>query len=196
MPVPLPGLQELPHLWFVLLCTYLYGWNIRCMSHTGWTNCFQSQHYTGCGSASRLRHVPLVSRYFSEICRDPSLWPDLCVLHASFRTEDQWQSFLRWLAARASGLHTIVSGNKKAWVRINHLCCCLRYSVDRPWVPSCTASALPAECNVVAPALLTDTHYVSAMLSFSLWPVHAACRCKVAVSCHVMGSARSPRLEL
>jgi hypothetical protein len=63
------------------------------------------------GSACRLRHVPLVSRYFSEACRDPSLWPELRVLHAAFLTEARWQSFLRWLAVRASGLHTLVFGS-------------------------------------------------------------------------------------
>ena len=73
---------------------------------------------TGCGSTCRLRHVPLASLRFSEACRDPSLWPELCVLRASFRTEARWQSFLRWLVVRASGLHTLVVGNRKLRVRI------------------------------------------------------------------------------
>ena len=71
----------------------------------------------GCGSACRLCHVPLVSRRFSEACRDPNMWPDLHVLHASFGTEAGWQSFLRWLAVRASGLHTLVFGHDNCWVR-------------------------------------------------------------------------------
>ena len=57
----------------------------------------------------RLRSVPLVSRRFSEACRDPSLWPELYlphVHHAAFSTEARWRSFLRWLAARGSGLRT------------------------------------------------------------------------------------------
>ena len=52
----------------------------------------------------RLRHVPLVSRRFCEACRDPSVWPELRVLHSAFLTEARWQSFLHWLAERASGL--------------------------------------------------------------------------------------------
>ena len=72
---------------------------------------------TGCGSACRMRHVPLVSRRFSEACRDPSLWPELRVPHASVLTEAHWQSFLRWLAVRASGLHTLVFGEEECWVR-------------------------------------------------------------------------------
>ena len=114
MPAPLPGLKELPHLWFVLLCTHLYGWFMRCMSHTGGLNCI---NLAGCGSACRLRHVPLVSRRFSEACRDPSLWPELRVLHDSFRTEARWQSFLRWLAVRASGLRTLVVSHNSTEVR-------------------------------------------------------------------------------
>ena len=62
--------------------------------------------------------MPLVSRYFSETCRDPSLCPELCMNHASFQTEVGWQSFLRWLAVRAPGLHTFVFGHIKAGVRI------------------------------------------------------------------------------
>ena len=61
----------------------------------------------------RLRHVPLVSRRFSEACRDPSLWPDLRVRHHQFSTEARWRSFLRWLAARGSGLQTLAFGG--AW---------------------------------------------------------------------------------
>ena len=72
---------------------------------------------TGCGSACRLRHVTLVSRRFNEACRDPSLWSDLCVLHGSIKTEARWQSFLRWLAVRASGLQTLVFGHKGCKVR-------------------------------------------------------------------------------
>ena len=65
-----------------------------------------------------MRHVPLVSRCFSEACRDPNLWPELRVPRAySFRTEARWQSFLRWLAVRASGLHTLVFGRNNNWVR-------------------------------------------------------------------------------
>ena len=64
-----------------------------------------------------MRHVPLVSRRFSEACRDPSLWPELCVDHASVLTEARWQSFLLWLAVRASGLHTLVFGVNAFWVR-------------------------------------------------------------------------------
>ena len=63
----------------------------------------------------RLRHVPLVSRRFSEACRDPSLWPELRVLHAAFSTEARWRSFLRWLAARGSGLQTLVFGEEEVW---------------------------------------------------------------------------------
>ena len=54
--------------------------------------------------------MPLVSRCFSEACRDPSLWRELRVLHADFRTEAHWQGFLRWLAVRDSGLRTLVFG--------------------------------------------------------------------------------------
>ena len=54
--------------------------------------------------------MPLVSRRFSEACRDPSLWPELRVLHASFLTEARWRSFLRWLAVRGSGLQTLTFG--------------------------------------------------------------------------------------
>ena len=61
----------------------------------------------------RLRHVPLVSRRFSEACRDPSLWPELRVLHAAFSTEARWRSFLRWLAARDSGLQTLAFGDEQ-----------------------------------------------------------------------------------
>ena len=57
-------------------------------------------------SACRLRHVPLVSRLFSEACRDPCLWPELSVLHHQFSTEACWRSFLRWLAFRAPGLQS------------------------------------------------------------------------------------------
>ena len=115
MPAPLPGLKELPHLCFMLLCTRLYGWYMRCMSHTEFTRLLPitSSHWLWLC----LRHAPLVSRYFSEICRDPSLWPELCVLHASFRTEEHWQSFARWLAVRASGLHTSVFCYTDCWVR-------------------------------------------------------------------------------
>ena len=63
----------------------------------------------------RLRHVPLVSRRFSEACRDPSLWPELRVLHAAFSTEARWRSFLRWLAARGSGLRTLAFGDRQVW---------------------------------------------------------------------------------
>ena len=62
--------------------------------------------------ACRLRHVPLVSRCFSEACQDPHVWPELHVLHSQFSTEARWRSFLRWLAARASGLQTLVFGKK------------------------------------------------------------------------------------
>ena len=60
-------------------------------------------------------HVPLVSRRFSEACRDPSLWPELRVLHAAFSTEARWRSFLRWLAARGSGLRTLVFIKWEVW---------------------------------------------------------------------------------
>ena len=89
---------------------------MRCITRDG-LNASNHINITGCGSACGLRHVPLVSRRFSEACHDPSLWPDLCVLHASFRTEARWQSFLRWLAVRASGLHTLVFGRESYWVR-------------------------------------------------------------------------------
>ena len=57
--------------------------------------------------------MPLVSRRFSEACRDPSLWPELRVLHAAFSTEARWRSFLRWLAARGSGLQTLAFGDER-----------------------------------------------------------------------------------
>ena len=64
----------------------------------------------------RLRHVPLVSRRFSEACRDPSLWPQLHVLHGAFSTEARWRSFLRWLAARGSGLRALTFGKwQEVW---------------------------------------------------------------------------------
>ena len=49
-----------------------------------------------------------VSRHFNEACRDPSLWPEVHVLHRQSWTEDKWQSFLRWLAVRGSRLQTLV----------------------------------------------------------------------------------------
>ena len=58
--------------------------------------------------------MPLVNRHFSEACRDPSVWPELRVLHAAFDMEDDWWSFLRWLSARASGLQTLVFGEEGA----------------------------------------------------------------------------------
>ena len=71
-------------------------------------------HRASCGvNLCRLRHVPLVSRRFSEACRDPSLWPELRVLHAAFSTEARWRSFLRWLAARGSRLQTFALGNEQ-----------------------------------------------------------------------------------
>ena len=64
-------------------------------------------------SPYRLRHVPLVSRRFSEACRDPALWPELHVPQEKLSTEARWQSFLRWLALRAPGLHTFLFGNER-----------------------------------------------------------------------------------
>lgn len=56
----------------------------------------------------RVQHVPLVSRRFCEACRDPSLWTELRLRYSCFRTEAAWRSFLRWLAAHASGLQKLV----------------------------------------------------------------------------------------
>ena len=72
-----------------------------------------------CGSVCRLRHVPLVSRRFSEACRDPSLWSELHVLQSAFRTEARWRSFLRWLSVRARGLQKLVVGRNQT-VRAFH----------------------------------------------------------------------------
>ena len=58
--------------------------------------------------------MPLVSRRFSEACRDPTLWRELRVLHRQFRTEARWQSFLRWLAVRASWLQTFMLNDDEA----------------------------------------------------------------------------------
>jgi hypothetical protein len=55
--------------------------------------------------------MSLVSRRFNEACRDPRLWPKLTVLHQYFPTEAHWQSFLRWLAVRGSGLQHLVFGD-------------------------------------------------------------------------------------
>ena len=71
----------------------------------------------GIGSACRLRNGPLVSRLFSEACRDPTMWPELHVLRSAFRTEARWQGFLRWLAVRASGLRILAFGEKGGMVR-------------------------------------------------------------------------------
>ena len=54
--------------------------------------------------------MPLVSRRFVAACREPSVWPELRVLHSALGTEERWRGFLRWLAARASGLQTLVFG--------------------------------------------------------------------------------------
>ena len=59
----------------------------------------------------RLRQVPLVSRRFAEACRDPSLWLHFNVSHDAFWTKARWLSFLRWLAARASGMQSIQFGD-------------------------------------------------------------------------------------
>ena len=79
---------------------------------------FRRARRASCGvRLCRLRHVPLVSRRFSEACRDPSLWPELRVMHAAFSTEARWRSFLRWLAARGSGLQTLAFGRvgRQVW---------------------------------------------------------------------------------
>ena len=52
--------------------------------------------------------MPRVSRRFHEACRDPTLWPQLDVVHSQFWTDALWQSFLRWLATVASGLHSFL----------------------------------------------------------------------------------------
>ena len=59
----------------------------------------------------RLRHVPLVNRRSAEACRSPGMWPELHVTHCQLKGDARWQSFLRWLAVRASGLHTLDFGN-------------------------------------------------------------------------------------
>ena len=59
--------------------------------------------------------MPLVSRRFSEACLDPSLWLELRVLPGTFSTEARWRSFLRWLAARGSGLQTLAFGDRQVW---------------------------------------------------------------------------------
>ena len=52
--------------------------------------------------------MPLVSRAFSEACRDPCTWPELSLTYSDLSTEAHWLSILRWLAVRASGLQTLV----------------------------------------------------------------------------------------
>ena len=52
--------------------------------------------------------MPLVNKVFARACEDPSVWPELRVLHCHFRTEARWRSFLRWLAARGSRLQSFV----------------------------------------------------------------------------------------
>lgn len=76
-------------------------------------------HPTTCDCTRRLRHVPLVSRRFSEACRDPSTWPELHVLNVcgQFPSEAHWQSFMRWLAVRAPGLCALVFGNEVRHLR-------------------------------------------------------------------------------
>ena len=55
--------------------------------------------------------MPLVSRYFREVCRDPCLLPtELRIFDRDFWSEARWRSFLRWLAARASALRTFQYG--------------------------------------------------------------------------------------
>ena len=76
-----------------------------------------SSSFTAC----RLRHVPLVSRFFSEACRDPNLWPDVRVWQANFSTEVLWRSFLRWLDVRASGLQTFACA--ASWVHWQSISC-------------------------------------------------------------------------
>ena len=73
-----------------------------------------SKHYSLClQAAPRAAGEPPLER----ACRDPSLWPELRVLNASFRTEARWMSFLLWLAVRASGLRTLVFSKKGVLVR-------------------------------------------------------------------------------
>ena len=55
--------------------------------------------------------MPLVSRRFSEACREPALWPELHVLLAQLWSHRRQRSFLRWLAPRAPGLRTLVIGD-------------------------------------------------------------------------------------
>lgn len=79
--------------------------------------------------ACRLRHVPLVNRRFSELCRDPEAWPELHVLHRHFSADDpelpsaaRWRSFLRWLTVRAAGLESLVFGNRQVRNSLYKLC--------------------------------------------------------------------------
>ena len=45
------------------------------------------------------------------------MWPEVRVLHAAFPTDARWDSFLRWLAVRASGLQSFVLGTRPPEVR-------------------------------------------------------------------------------
>lgn len=52
-------------------------------------------------------------RRVAETCRDPTLWPELRLLHSQFLTEVRWQGFLRWLSIPAPGLQLLVLGGRQ-----------------------------------------------------------------------------------
>ena len=54
----------------------------------------------------RLRHLPLVDRRSRDACQSSSMWPELHMLHTTILGDDEWHSFVRWLAIRGSKLHT------------------------------------------------------------------------------------------